>query len=224
MSGNRTESRRLETDAAGFVLAGGRSIRMSRDKALVEFAGRPLVIHALSILREAGLPASIAGGSADLASFAPLVADAEAGLGPLSGICAALSAASARYAVFLSVDTPLLPSSLLGYLLHHARVTGHAITIPSVCGYSQTFPAVIDCAALSFLKEELAAGRLGCFAAFKAVAARLKQPLNCIPVELIVQTGQVVHPQGLAPFRWFLNLNTPADLARAESLAACEIA
>ncbi len=39
-------------DASGFVLAGGQSSRMGRDKALLTFAGQPLIAHALAILRE----------------------------------------------------------------------------------------------------------------------------------------------------------------------------
>ena len=133
-----------DTDAVGFVLAGGQSSRMGRDKALLEFAGKPLVAHALSILEEAGIPAAIAGAPsparASLEAFVPVIEDASPGLGPLSGICTALSATTARYAVFLPIDQPLLPPSLIVFLLRHARITGSAVTVPSVSGLRRLFP------------------------------------------------------------------------------------
>lgn len=207
--------------AAGFVLAGGQSRRMGRDKALVEFAGRPLVEHALDILEQAGLSGAIAGVQAStrasLEAFAPVLEDASPGLGPLSGICAALAATSARHAIFISVDQPLLPPSLLIFLLRHARITGSAVTVASVSGFAQTFPAVIDRAALSVLQNELDAERNGCFAAFQAASQALDQPLRSVAVEILAQSGQVHDQQGRPPVHWFLNLNTPADLERAEA-------
>lgn len=212
-------------DAAGFVLAGGQSSRMGRDKALLPFAGRPLVRHALSILHEAGLPASIAGArSPALSEFAPVVSDPTPGLGPLAGICAALASTQSRFAVFLPVDLPFLPPSLLLYLLHHARVSGQVVNLPRVNGFAQTFPAVLDCAVLHVLKVELDAGRNGCFSAFEAAAAAMKQTISSIPVEYLVQAGQAAHPFALPPFRWFLNLNKPTDLTLAEGLLAQRIA
>jgi len=211
-------------DAVGFVLAGGESRRMGRDKALVEFAGRPLIAHALSILEGAGLPAAIAGARSALGAFAPVIEDRESGLGPLSGISAALESTQARRAIFLSVDQPLLPSSLLQCLLRHARITGRAVTVASVTGFAQTFPAVLDCAVLPVLRSELGGGRRGCFRAFEAAAARLEQPLSIVAVELIAQAGQAEHPQGINAASWLLNVNSPGDLARAAELSASDIA
>jgi molybdopterin-guanine dinucleotide biosynthesis protein A len=218
-----------EPDAVGFVLAGGQSSRMGRDKTLLEFAGRPLVVHALDLLQQAGIPAKIAGvpspagaaspARASLEAFAPVIEDASPGLGPLSGICAALSIISARFAVFLPVDLPLLPPSLLVFLLHHAQVTGSAVTVSSVSGFTQTFPAVLDRSTLPALQNELCSKRYGCFSAFQAASAALGQSVSSVSVELLAQSGQVSDPRGLPPLRWFLNLNTPDDLARAEALS-----
>ncbi|HEY1767053.1 MAG TPA: molybdenum cofactor guanylyltransferase [Terracidiphilus sp.] len=213
-----------DENAAGFILAGGQSSRMGQDKALLSFAGRPLIASALSVLRQAGLPATIAGGHSQLASFAPVIRDAAPGLGPLSGICAALASNSARYSVFLPVDLPLLPASLLRFLVHHAQVTGRPITLSAVNGFAHTFPAVLDRAALPVLEAELAAGRRGCFAAFHAAADALRQPLSPIPVEFLVQSGQADHPRALPAARWFLNVNTPADFERASKQVPLPIA
>jgi molybdenum cofactor guanylyltransferase len=222
--GSSTEPALCQSDAAGFVLAGGQSSRMGRDKALLNLAGKPLIVYALSALRGAGLPASIAGAASDLAGFVPVVPDTDPGHGPLSGICAALAATSAHYAVFLTVDTPFLPPALLGFLLHHAQVTGRVATIPSVNGFAQTFPAVIHRAALPALHGELVAGHNSCFAAFRAASASVGQPISYVAVELIAQSGHVVHPQSWPPYRWFLNLNTPGDLDHAAALAARRVA
>ncbi len=203
-------------DAAGFVLAGGQSSRMGRDKALVPLAGRPLIEHALGILRDAGLTPSIAGGQPALAAYAPLLADAQPALGPLSGICAALASTSARWAVFLPVDLPLLPASLLLTLLRHAALTGAPVTVPSVNGFVETFPAVLDRSIAPLLERGLASGHRGCFSAFEAAASSLAQPLSVLPVELLVQAGQLAHPHGLPASRWFLNVNREDDLRQAQ--------
>ncbi len=189
---------------------------MGADKALILLKGQPLVAHALGILREAGLEASLAGGQPALSAFAPLVEDKQFGLGPLSGICAALASASALWAVFIPVDLPLLPASLLGSLLGHARITGNAITVARVNGFVQSFPAVLDRAVLPVLQRELESGRGGCYSAFQAAASSRGETVTAIPVESLVQCGQISHPRGLHATRWFLNFNTAEDLRRAE--------
>jgi molybdopterin-guanine dinucleotide biosynthesis protein A len=190
---------------------------MGTDKALIEFRGRPLVGHALGILREAGLAASIAGARSALGAYAPVVEDSNPGLGPLGGICTALASTAARWVVFLPVDLPMLPAPMVGCLLSQARDKEMAITITSVTGFAQTFPAVLDRAVLPCLLSELEAGRRGCYSAFQAAAARLGQPVHVVFADLLAEGGQVVHPEGLAAADWFFNINSAQDLRRAEA-------
>jgi molybdopterin-guanine dinucleotide biosynthesis protein A len=135
-----------------------------------------------------------------------------------------MAGTSARFAVFLPVDLPLLPPSLIAYLLHHARITGHAITVPSMNGFIQTFPAVLERSALPELQNELHSGQRGCLSAFRAAADGLSQPIAGLDVELLAQSGQISHPLGLPPVRWFLNVNAVQDLHRAEALWSHAIA
>jgi molybdopterin-guanine dinucleotide biosynthesis protein A len=189
---------------------------MGSDKALVQLGGHPLVAHAIGILREAGLTVSIAGGKQELATFAPVVEDRQPGLGPLSGVCSALASTPAQWAVFTSVDLPLLPSSLVTCLLRHAMITGSTVTVPSVNGFAQTFPAVVARTALPAFEKELSAGRGGCFSAFEAAAASLGESATFTPVEMLVQCGQIAHPLAIHAALWFLNVNTAEDLRQAE--------
>lgn len=188
---------------------------MGTDKASLVFRGRPLVARALEILSGAGLKASIAGPRSSLGGYAPVVEDAEPGLGPLGGICTALRSTEARWAVFLPVDLPLLPSSLVRFLLSNAQTCGSAITLASLAGFAQTFPAVLDRAVLAGLQAELDSGRRGCFSAFQAAAGGLGKPINAVDAELLATGGQVAHPDGLPVPAWFLNINTAEDLRRA---------
>jgi len=218
---------RGEADAAGFVLAGGQSSRMGTDKAVVEFGGRPLIAHAVGVLESAGLKVFIAGARAEaraeLEAFAPVIPDREAGLGPLSGICTALASTTAGLCVFLPVDIPMLPASLVLCLLERARITDCAVTLASLNGFQETFPAVISRRALPVLERELGERRLGCLASFRTAAMELGDRVTTVDLEVLVQSGQVSHPYALPPVRWFLNVNAEQDLRRAASFATTRV-
>jgi molybdopterin-guanine dinucleotide biosynthesis protein A len=197
---------------------------MGQDKSLLMLAGQPLITHALFTLQAAGLSPKIAGARSDLSNFATVIPDPAPYLGPLSGICAALESTKARYSVFLPVDLPLLPASLIAYLVHHAIITSSAVTLPSICGVANTFPTILDRRVQPTLKSELAAGRRGCMAAFQAAVQALGQPISVVPVELLAQSGHAADPRGLPPALWFLNVNTPADLGRVDRHFPSQIA
>jgi molybdopterin-guanine dinucleotide biosynthesis protein A len=190
---------------------------MGSEKALIQLAREPLVAHAVRILRHAGLVVAIAGARSPLANYAPVVPDLEPDRGPLGGICTALAFTAANRAVFLPVDMPLLPPALVALLLEVSRDEDALITVPSVNGFTETFPAVIHRAALPWLREALECGRGGCFQAFQAAAAAMGRPLKIMPVEQAVRDGSLAITDAPPVESWFLNVNEPADLAQAEA-------
>jgi len=215
--------RQIGAEAAGFVLAGGRSSRMGTDKALVELNGALLIVRALRILQEAGLESAVAGARSDLSAYACVIED-RLERGPLSGICAALGSTSAEFSVFISVDMPLLPPVLVGYLVEHAQETEAGITLVSVNGFVQTFPAVIHRSLAPVLDAELQNGDGGCVSAFRVAAERECRLLRILPLESLVQAGQVEDPRGLPAAFWFVNANTAEDLAQGERLLRRSVA
>ena len=80
------------TDFTAFILAGGNSTRMGRDKAFVMLQGRTLLARALEVCRTVTSDVRIVGDRKKFAPFAPVVEDVFPGCGPLAGIHAALRA------------------------------------------------------------------------------------------------------------------------------------
>jgi molybdopterin-guanine dinucleotide biosynthesis protein A len=203
--------------AMGFVLAGGQSSRMGQDKALVRLGGLTFVERAVSTLRAAGLVVAVAGTQSVLDVDVPAIHDASPDQGPLSGICTALSQTNAEWSVFLPVDMPFVPPSLLDSMLRSAMSTDREVTLVSMSGFRQTFPAVLNRAVLPSLTNSLQSGTRGCFRAFEAAAARLGGRMALLPVEMLAVAGQVADREGSPAARWLVNINTPADLEDAGS-------
>jgi molybdopterin-guanine dinucleotide biosynthesis protein A len=206
----------LLQDAAGFLLAGGQSSRMGADKALVRRHNLPLIEIALQAMRSIGLEPKIAGARSPLHTFAPVIQDIHPGHGPLSGVHAALSASTARWNLFLPVDMPLIPASLLKYLLHRAILTGAPITALTRNGHLEPFPVVLDRVLLPCIEQRIAARQLACRDAWQAIPNELGARLDAPSVEMLRTLGHCSHPGGLAPYLWLQNANTPADLARIQ--------
>ena len=146
------------TSAAGFVLAGGRSSRMGTDKALTLLTGIPLIQIAIQTLVAAGVPAKIAGSRSPLAAFAQEIPDTFADAGPLGGIHAALSASPVDWNLFLPVDLPRMPASLLACLLQRAAITGQPISATRLNGRLEPFPVVLHRSVLPLVARCLETG------------------------------------------------------------------
>ncbi|WP_158748754.1 molybdenum cofactor guanylyltransferase [Acidobacterium sp. S8] len=194
----------------GFVLAGGRSTRMGRDKALLHYNGRPLVEHAVGLLREAELEPYIVGTRADLATYAPVIEDLHPDCGPLGGMEAALAATGSEWNVFLPVDLPLLPVIFLRYLKERVGITAAEATIPSFAGRPQPLCAVYSRSLLGGIRRAIAGGDYKVMRTVETAASA--REIDVFGVEAVAACAD--WPVRSPLYRWFQNVNTPADFAR----------
>jgi molybdopterin-guanine dinucleotide biosynthesis protein A len=106
---------------SGFVLAGGHSSRMGRDKALLEIDGESLIARATRLVRTVlSEPVVIASAPAYEALGLTIVADDFPGYGPLGGIATALHVSGKPWNLVIACDLPYLTQPWLEYLVERA--------------------------------------------------------------------------------------------------------
>ena len=200
-----------------FILAGGKSTRMGRDKALLEWQGRPLIEHAVTRLRALGMNARILGNRPDLACFAPVVSDNFPGQGPLAGIEAALSVTETGLNLFVPIDLPMLPAEFLRWMSVRAETTQAAATIPCIEGQPQPLCAVYHRGLCEGIRASLQSGGGKVMRAVEQAAQAAGMRIDRFDVEAVAATDVFtpVQHQIRLPHLWFENVNAPADLARS---------
>jgi molybdenum cofactor guanylyltransferase len=186
------------------ILAGGRSSRMGRDKSFVLLDGKPVIEHVLDRLHGLGLPICIVTNTPDsyaqygLSMFADMLPEA----GALGGLYTALHASTREYALCVACDMPFLNTDLLQYLIDLRKEEADIIA-PRVHGYAETLHAVYRKTCLTPIREQIARGNLRISAFYDQVRVRF------------VKEGEV---RRFDPdLRSFVNLNTPEELAAAQS-------
>jgi molybdopterin-guanine dinucleotide biosynthesis protein A len=113
----------LRPPASAIVLAGGESRRMGRDKALLDFDGRPLVARVIERLEALFDDIVIGAGQPGDYAFLgrPIAADAEPGQGPLMGIASSLERIASDLALVTACDIPYPDLGLAAGLLDQAE-------------------------------------------------------------------------------------------------------
>lgn len=116
---------------ASFILAGGVSSRMKRDKALLEIGGVPLLVRTARLLESVVGTPSIIGDPATYESFAlPAIADDWPGAGPLGGIATALRVSNASWNLVVACDLPYLTGEWLSFLVARAVASAADAVLP----------------------------------------------------------------------------------------------
>lgn len=179
------------------VLAGGRSSRMGRDKALLEIGGRSLLARQIETARAAGAEEVFISGrsDADYGAFGlPVLHDERAGCGPISGVIAALRRATHPHLLVLAVDLPLMRAGFLKGLLQDCAPGRGAV--PCLGGHYEPLAAIYPQA---FRPPAEAAYRIGECSLQGLISKAIQR-------SLLVAREVAPGDEGC-----FLNLNSPAS-------------
>jgi len=189
----------------GLVLAGGRSTRMGRDKAALEYSGRSQLERAFALLdplvSRAFVSVRADQGADPLRARFPQIVDAAPGLeGPAAGILSALRAHPAAAWLVLACDLPFLDAGTLQHLIARRDPTRIATAFRSSHdGLPEPLCAIYEPAALAGLEAFVAGGR------------------NC-PRKFLIQTGALLLDQPRSEA--LDNVNTPTELDNARQRMA----
>jgi len=189
----------------GFAVAGGRSERMGRDKALLPWDDTDLLGHALARLQTLTDDVRILSGPERRYSDrgVPVEIDPAPDLGPLGGLLAALEAVSGSDVLLLGVDLPLITPALLTRLVDLAP--GHDAVIPVSARGPEPLCAFYGAACHQPVRQRVASGDLKMTAFWPDVRVREVRPN---------ELRAFGDPDDL-----FLNVNTPGDYERARVLS-----
>ncbi|MCH9039299.1 MAG: molybdenum cofactor guanylyltransferase [Chloroflexi bacterium] len=204
-----------QLNASGIVLAGGRSRRLGRAKALEPFQGEPLirrVIDRLSRITDdlvfvvndheqaSALPIS----SRDTDLTYEIVIDKYPDGGSLGGIYTGLLAANSQWAFVVACDMPFLNVELMRHML--SMRDGQDVVVPRTDGYPEPTHALYNKSCLPFIEKRLKRDDLKIARFFDEIRVRFLEEAEVRGLD-----GDLLS---------FFNVNTQDDLDRALTLAA----
>lgn len=204
-----------QLNASGIVLAGGRSRRLGRAKALEPFQGEPLirrVIDRLSRITDdlvfvvndheqaSALPIS----SRDTDLTYEIVIDKYPDGGSLGGIYTGLLAANSQWAFVVACDMPFLNVELMRHML--SMRDGQDVVVPRNDGYPEPTHALYSKSCLPFIEKRLKRDDLKIARFFDEIRVRFLDEAEVRGLDEDLLS--------------FFNVNTQDDLDRALTLAA----
>jgi molybdopterin-guanine dinucleotide biosynthesis protein A len=190
------------------ILAGGKSSRLGRSKALQVIKGKSLiqgVVDRLAILSTEIIIASARGEAIPCSSAVRIktVADIYPGKGPLVGIYSGLIASSSSRAVVVGCDTPFLSVGLLEYMTQIC--SNFDVVVPRIKDKLEPLCAVYSKNCLVPIQELLEQNEL-----------RISELFSMVKMKYVEEHElNRFDPRHLS----FFNVNSQDDLNRARKLA-----
>jgi molybdenum cofactor guanylyltransferase len=196
-----------------FILAGGASTRMGRDKSRLELAGETLIARTLHLLERSRLHPTIVGEPdkfTGLALGASMIPDDTPGVGPLGGIATALRHTRKPWNLIVGCDLPFLTDDWIRYLIaratraHKDAESRFDMVIPENQGGLEPLCAMYHQRCVVAISDALGRGTRKVTAAFAGL--RLDT--------ILPEEWKAFDSGGLL----FKNMNSPADYQRAREI------
>ena len=191
-------------EVGGFILAGGESSRMGRDKALLELEGVALIVRTARLVESATERCTIVGDEVRLEGLELFVIEDEfSGAGPLGGIATALHASGTEWNLIVACDLPYLTGEWLEFLIERAMRSDADAVLPMNERGAEPLCAV-------YRKRAEAAIR----AALDRGVRKVTDGLADVRIEFIEPREWKGFDSGGLLFK---NMNSPADYEEAKS-------
>jgi molybdenum cofactor guanylyltransferase len=200
-------------------LAGGRSTRMGRPKATLEWHGSTLLQRVVGIVgRVVDGPVVVVRAPGQelpgLAGEVRVVSDAREGRGPLQGLAAGLEAlgSDAERAYVSSTDVPLLHPAFVAAVLRAAERDDLDVALPVAQGFRHPLAAAYRVALLPEVERLIAEDRMKPALLFEQVRVRQLSEADLLADPELAAAD----PELLS----LLNVNDPAEYERARARVA----
>jgi molybdopterin-guanine dinucleotide biosynthesis protein A len=199
-----------EKKLGGYVLAGGGSTRFGRDKALVEFAGKPMLARMIELLRNTSKDVKIVSAPRNYADFETrIVEDRWPGEGPLGGIVTALlhtqeNEPTCEWNLIVSCDMPFLTSDWMAFLAGRAAQSEAEVVVPHSAHGPEPLCACWRTDAVGTLQS-----------AFERGVRKVTQGISLLNAEVLDERDWKRFDSA---GRLFWNMNTAADYEEARRI------
>ncbi len=207
-------ARQNEAGVAGYILAGGGSMRFGRDKALVEVGGTPMLERMIVLLRGVSKRVKIVSAPNKYAAFrTEIIEDKWPGEGPLGGIVTALedsttSATRYQWNLILSCDMPFLTREWLALLCERAARSKAQVVFPHSASGPEPLCACWQTAAAATLRS-----------GFERGVRKVTAGIALLRAEVLDEADwKRFDSDG----RLFWNMNTAADYEEARRILEAE--